>query len=317
MNEVTIMENIGLIVPCYNEEPSIKIFYDEVERVFSEMHANHVDYNHEYWFINDGSSDNTLEEIKKLRENDENVHYVSFSRNFGKESAMSAGLENVGGDYVAVMDVDLQDPPALLPQMIKYIKEDDYDVVGCVQKSRKQNFVRAFLSSSFYKVINKMSDVEIKQNVRDYRLMTRQYVDNVLKLTEYNRFTKGIFSWVGFKTKYIEYDGVERAAGESHWSLYQLLEYSLEGIVDFSDVPLKVATWVGGVSFFLSLIGLIFVILRAILFGGSVSGWPSLVSIILLINGVQLFCLGIVGNYIGKIYLETKHRPKYIVKEKK
>lgn len=309
------MQTIGLIVPCYNEEPSIKIFYDEVEHVFSEMRSNNMDYNPEYWFINDGSSDNTLNEIKKLRENDKNVHFVSFSRNFGKESAMSAGLNNVGGDYVAVMDVDLQDPPSLLPKMIKYIKED-YDVVGCVQKSRKQNFVRAFLSSSFYKVINKMSDVEIKQNVRDYRLMTRQYVDNVLELTEYNRFTKGIFSWVGFKTKYIEYDGVQRAAGESHWSLYQLLEYSLEGIVDFSDVPLKVATWVGGISFFFSIIGMVFVILRAIFFGDSVSGWPSLVSIILLINGIQLFCLGIVGNYIGKIYLETKHRPKYIVKEK-
>lgn len=310
------METIGLIVPCYNEEPSINLFYDEVERVFNEMKENNMNYDHEYWFVNDGSSDNTLSLIKNLRSKDKNVHYVSFSRNFGKESAMAAGLDNVGGDYVAVMDVDLQDPPALLPKMIKYIKEDGYDVVGCVQKTRKQNPVRAFLSSSFYKVINKMSDVEIKQNVRDYRLMTRQYVDNVLKLCEYNRFTKGIFSWVGFNTKYIKYDGVERAAGESHWSLYQLLEYSLEGIVDFSDVPLKVATWVGGCSFFISIIGLIFVVLRAMFFGGAVSGWPSLVSIILFINGVQLFCLGIAGNYIGKIYLETKNRPKYIVKEK-
>ncbi|UQS85577.1 glycosyltransferase family 2 protein [Apilactobacillus apisilvae] len=311
------METIGLIVPCYNEEPSIELFYEEVERVFHEMKQNNLNYHHEYWFINDGSSDKTLSIIKNLNKKDEDVHYVSFSRNFGKESAMAAGLDNVGGDYVAVMDVDLQDPPALLPKMIKYIKEDNYDVVGCVQKTRKQNPIRAFLSSSFYKIINKMSDVEIKQNVRDYRLMTRQYVDNVLKLKEYNRFTKGIFSWVGFNTKYIEYDGVERAAGTSHWSLYQLLEYSLEGIVDFSDVPLKIATWVGGTSFFLSILGLIFVIFRAILLGGSVAGWPSMVSIILLINGIQLFCLGIVGNYIGKIYLETKHRPKYIVKEKK
>jgi glucosyltransferase len=311
------METIGLIVPCYNEEESINIFYDEVERIFNEMKKNNMSYQHEYWFINDGSTDNTLSVIKDLRTHDSNVHYVSFSRNFGKESAMAAGLDNVKGEYIAVMDVDLQDPPALLPKMIQYIKEDNYDVVGCVQKTRKQNAVRAFLSSSFYKVINKMSDVEIKQNVRDYRLMTRQYVDNVLRLTEYNRFTKGIFSWVGFNTKYIEYDGVERAAGESHWSLYQLLEYSLEGIIDFSDVPLKIATWVGGLSCLLSVLGLIFVILRAILFGGSVSGWPSLVSIILFLSGIQLFCLGILGNYISKIYLETKHRPKYIVKEKK
>lgn len=311
------METIGLIVPCYNEEESIDIFYHEVERVFNDMKENNLNYHHEYWFINDGSSDNTLSVIKNLRTQDDNIHYVSFSRNFGKESAMAAGLDNVQGDYIAVMDVDLQDPPELLSKMIRYIKEDHYDVVGCVQKNRKQNAIRAFLSSSFYKVINKMSDVEIKQNVRDYRLMTRQYVDKVLTLTEYNRFTKGIFSWVGFNTKYIEYDGVKRAAGKSHWSLYQLLEYSLEGIIDFSDVPLKIATWVGGLSCLISILGLLFVILRAILFGGAVSGWPSLVSIILFLSGIQLFCLGILGNYISKIYLETKHRPKYVVKEKK
>ncbi|KRM68330.1 glycosyltransferase csbB [Apilactobacillus ozensis DSM 23829 = JCM 17196] len=308
------MKNIGLIVPCYNEEQSIGIFYDAVEKVFNDIKEN---YNHEYWFINDGSSDNTLDKIKELKKADDNVHFISFSRNFGKEAAMSAGLNNAQGDYIAVMDVDLQDPPSLLPKMIKYIRDENYDCVGCIQTSRKQNPIRAFLSSSFYKVINWMSDVEIKQNVRDYRLMTRQYVDAVISLKEYNRFSKGMFSWVGFKTKYLEYKGVSRAAGETHWSLYQLLEYSLEGIIDFSDVPLKMATWIGVLSCIISILGMLFVVIRALLFGGAVAGWPSLVSIILFIGGVQLFCLGILGNYVGKIHLESKHRPQYIIKEKK
>ncbi|MEJ6399597.1 glycosyltransferase family 2 protein [Nicoliella lavandulae] len=312
------MEQIGLIVPCYNEEESIDLFFQTTDQVFEQMNAHQNKYEPYYLFIDDGSSDQTLAKIKQLQvTHPKTVHYISFSRNFGKESAMAAGLQNVKGDYVAIMDVDLQDPPSLLPKMLKIITTEDYDCVGCVQTSRKQNPIRAFLSASFYRVINWISAVHIKPNVRDYRLMSRQYVDSVLKLTEYNRFTKGIFSWVGFKTKYLEYEGVPRAAGQTHWSMYQLLSYSFEGIVDFSDAPLKIATFVGLFSCLISIIGLIFVIVRALFFGGSVSGWPSMVSVILLIGGIQLFCLGLVGNYIGKIYLETKNRPKYIVKEKK
>ncbi|MBW1605380.1 glycosyltransferase family 2 protein [Lactobacillus sp. Sy-1] len=312
------MEQIGLIVPCYNEEESINLFFQTTDKVFQSMNQAGPKYEPYYLFIDDGSSDHTLSEIKKLQvAHPDVVHYLSFSRNFGKESAMAAGLKNVHGKYIAIMDVDLQDPPSLLPKMLQIINTEDYDCVGCVQTARKQNPLRAFLSTSFYRVINWISAVHIKPNVRDYRLMTRQYVDSVLELTEYNRFTKGIFSWVGFKTKYIEYQGVPRAAGKTHWSMYQLINYSLEGIVDFSDAPLKLSTFVGLFSCFVSIIGLLFVIIRALFFGGSVAGWPSMVSVILLIGGIQLFCLGLVGNYIGKIYLETKDRPKYIVKEKK
>ena len=312
------MKKIGLVVPCYNEEPSINLFYQAVEKVFQKMKQNGMHYDYEYLFINDGSADKTLPIIKSLQRHDpQHVHYISFARNFGKESAMAAGLRYISGDYVAVMDVDLQDPPSLLPKMLKYIQHDHYDCVGCIQTSRRENPIRAFLSAHFYKVINQISEVQIQPNVRDYRLMTRQYVDTVLQLPEYNRFTKGIFSWVGFKTKYLKYPGRPRAAGKSHWSLYQLFEYSLEGIIDFSDVPLKIATFIGGLSCFLSILGILFVIIRALFFGDAVAGWPSLVSIILLIGGIQLFCLGIVGKYIGKIYLEVKHRPLYTIKEKK
>ena len=312
------MKKIGLVVPCYNEEPSINLFYQAVEKVFQKMKQNGMHYDYEYLFTNDGSADKTLPIIKSLQRHDpQHVHYISFARNFGKESAMAAGLRYISGDYVAVMDVDLQDPPSLLPKMLKYIQHDHYDCVGCIQTSRRENPIRAFLSAHFYKVINQISEVQIQPNVRDYRLMTRQYVDTVLQLPEYNRFTKGIFSWVGFKTKYLKYPGRPRAAGKSHWSLYQLFEYSLEGIIDFSDVPLKIATFIGGLSCFLSILGILFVIIRALFFGDAVAGWPSLVSIILLIGGIQLFCLGIVGKYIGKIYLEVKHRPLYTIKEKK
>ncbi|GHP14736.1 bactoprenol glucosyl transferase [Lentilactobacillus fungorum] len=315
------MKTISLIVPCFNEEPTVKLFYDTTEKVFAKLNATHQgQYKPDYLFINDGSADKTLEVMRQLNsEHPDEVHYISFSRNFGKESAFAAGLSHAHGDFVAVMDVDLQDPPELLLQMVDILEDpnQDYDVVGCVQTSRKQNPIRAFLSASFYKVINKMSKVEMKQNVRDYRLMTRKYVDAVLSLPEYNRFSKGIFSWVGFKTKYLEYEGVPRAAGKTSWSLFQLFEYSMEAIVDFSDVPLKMATVIGGFISFLSIIGLFFVVIRAMFFGGSVNGWASMVSIILLLSGVQLFSLGILGTYIGKIYLETKHRPKFVIAEKR
>ncbi|GAY74404.1 glycosyltransferase family 2 protein [Lentilactobacillus kosonis] len=313
------MKTISLIVPCYNEEPTVNLFYDTTEKVFAQLNQTHDEqYRPDYLFINDGSADNTLDVMRKLHnQHPDEVHYISFSRNFGKESAFAAGLANAHGDFVAVMDVDLQDPPELLIQMVDILDQPntEYDVVGCVQKSRRQNPIRAFLSASFYKVINKMSKIQIKQNVRDYRLMTRRYVDAVLEMPEYNRFSKGLFSWVGFKTKYLEYEGVPRAAGTTSWSIFQLFDYSLEALVDFSDVPLKLATFIGGLICSLSIIGLIFVIIRAIFFGGSVNGWASIVSIILFLSGVQLFCLGIVGKYISKIYLETKHRPKFIIQE--
>ncbi|USS88554.1 glycosyltransferase family 2 protein [Fructilactobacillus hinvesii] len=312
------METISLIVPCYNEQASIQLFFDTVEKVFAQMNSNTVQYQPDYLFINDGSSDETIKIIHELHEqHPDTVHFISFSRNFGKEAAMAAGLRNAQGDYVALMDVDLQDPPELLAKMLEIINNEPYDCVGCIQTSRKQNPIRAFLSASFYKVIDSLSDVKIKPNVRDYRLMTKRYVNAVNELAEYNRFSKGIFSWVGFQTKYIKYQGRPRAAGETHWSMIQLFEYSIEGIVDFSDAPLRIATFVGGFSCFLAMIGIIIVVFRALFFGDAVAGWPSMVSIILLMGGIQLFCLGIVGKYIGKIYLETKRRPQYIIEEQK
>ncbi|WP_143463595.1 glycosyltransferase family 2 protein [Levilactobacillus enshiensis] len=313
------MKKISLVVPCYNEEESIPLFYRTVSKVIDSMNAPTPTVTPEYIFVDDGSDDRTLEEMKTLHQQfPETVHYRSFSRNFGKESALAAGLQATTGDVVAVMDVDLQDPPELLPKMFKLIEQDGYDCVGTIQKERRgQSRIRAFLSSSFYRVINWLSDVRIEPNARDYRLMTRQFVDTVLSLPEFNRFSKGIFSWVGFKTTYLTYESQPRAAGKTHWNLRQLFSYSIEGIIDFSSAPLRLATWVGGISFVLSLIGLIFVFVRALTVGGAVAGWPSLVVIVLLIGGIQLFCLGILGQYINKIYLETKHRPKFIIREKK
>ncbi|QMU07297.1 glycosyltransferase family 2 protein [Levilactobacillus suantsaii] len=313
------MKTLSLVVPCYNEEESIPLFYRTVSKVIDTMNTPTQTVTPEYIFVDDGSSDQTLAEMKTLHQaHPETVHFRSFSRNFGKESALAAGLQATTGDLIAVMDVDLQDPPELLPQMFQLIENDGYDCVGTIQKERKgQSKLRAFLSSSFYRVINRISDVRIEPNARDYRLMTRQFVDTVLDLPEFNRFSKGIFSWVGFKTTYLTYESQPRAAGTTHWNLRQLFSYSIEGIIDFSNAPLRLATWVGSISFFLSLIGLIFVVVRALTVGGAVAGWPSLVVIVLLIGGIQLFCLGILGQYINKIYLETKHRPKYIVREEK
>ncbi|KRK90991.1 glycosyltransferase-like protein [Levilactobacillus koreensis JCM 16448] len=314
-----MMKKISLVVPCYNEEESIPLFYRTVSKVIDSMNTPTPTVTPEYIFVDDGSSDRTLEEMKALHQQfPEAVHYRSFSRNFGKESALAAGLQATTGDVVAVMDVDLQDPPELLPKMFKLIEQDGYDCVGTIQKERRgQSRIRAFLSSSFYWVINWLSDVRIEPNARDYRLMTRQFVDTVLSLPEFNRFSKGIFSWVGFKTTYLTYESQPRAAGKTHWNLRQLFSYSIEGIIDFSSAPLRLATWVGGISFVLSLIGMIFVFVRALTVGGAVAGWPSLVVILLLIGGIQLFCLGILGQYINKIYLETKHRPKFIIREEK
>ncbi|KRL12551.1 glycosyl transferase 2 family protein [Schleiferilactobacillus perolens DSM 12744] len=310
------LTTISLVVPCYNEQEALPIFYDTVQKIVTEKLA---DYHIEYIFVNDGSSDNTLTEMRQLQTKDpDHVHYVSFSRNFGKEAALYAGLQNTTGEYIAVMDVDLQDPPDLLPQMLAGILDEGYDVVGTRRVTRAgEPPIRSFFARMFYRLINKISKTEVVDGARDYRLMTKQVKDAILSVTEYNRFSKGIFGWVGFKTKYIPYENVERVAGETHWSFWSLFKYSLDGIVAFSEVPLAIASFVGMLSFIGAIIALLFIIIRAALHGDPTPGWPSMVSIILAMGGLQLFFLGIVGKYIGNIYLEVKNRPIYIVKEKK
>lgn len=302
---------ISVVIPCFNEENSIPFFYSEMERIQIEMKKKF-----EYIFINDGSTDNTLSVLRRLNASNPNVHYLSFSRNFGKEAALYAGLQRATGDYVTVMDADLQDPPELLIDMYAKIQEG-YDVVGTRRADRKgEPPIRSFFAKAFYWLINKISDTEMVDGARDFRLMTRQVVDAVLELKEVNRFSKGLFSWVGFDVAYISYENRERVAGETSWSFWKLLNYSLDGFINFSEVPLKLATWAGTFSFLISLVGIFFVVIRKLTIGGSVSGWASLVSIILFIGGIQLLALGIIGNYISKIFLETKKRPVYIIKEK-
>ncbi|WP_290032936.1 glycosyltransferase family 2 protein [Ligilactobacillus cholophilus] len=308
-------KTLSIIVPCYCEEESIPLFYEAVEKVAPKL----KDIDLEYWFIDDGSKDNTLKELRALQAKDpDHVHYASFSRNFGKEAGLYCGLQQATGDYVAVMDVDLQDPPELLPKMLSYIESGDYDCVGTRRVNRKgEPPIRSFFAHMFYKLINKISDTEIVDGARDYRLMTRQMVDAILSMSEYNRFSKGIFSWVGFRTKYLEYTNQERVAGKTSWNFWSLLKYSIDGIVSFSQTPLDIASYVGLFSSVCSVIGIIFVIIRKLLYGGSAFGWASLVCIFLFIGGIQLLCLGIVGKYIGKIFMEVKKRPVYILKEKK
>lgn len=310
------MSKLSIVVPCYNEEESIPLFYPAVEKVVRQMNDLQI----EYWFVNDGSSDNSLVEMRKLHEqNPERVHYVSFSRNFGKEAGLYAGLQVASGDYVVVMDVDLQDPPEFLPQMYELLQTGEYDCIGTrrVDRTGEAKF-KSFLSTQFYHVINQLSQTNIVPGVRDYRMMTRQMVNAVLSLKEYNRFSKGIFSWVGFKTKYLDYHNVERVAGKTDWSTWKLFKYAFDGIADFSQVPLSIAVWLGTTSFVLSIIGLLFVIIRRIVEpSSSVFGWASMICIILLLGGLQLLCIGILGKYIGRIYLQVKQRPIYIIKEKK
>ncbi|OTA49872.1 glycosyltransferase family 2 protein [Limosilactobacillus reuteri] len=309
------MPKLSIVVPCYNEEETIPLFYPAVEKVVKQMPVDT-----EYWFVNDGSNDGTLAELRKLHEQDpEQVHYVSFSRNFGKEAGLYAGLQAATGDYVVVMDADLQDPPEYLPEMYRAISTGEYDCVGMRRTDRKgEAKFKSFLSNQFYNVINKISDTKIVSGARDYRMMTRQMVDAVLSLTEYNRFSKGIFNWVGFKTKYLPYKNVERVAGTTDWSTWKLFKYAIDGITDFSEAPLAIATWAGGLTAFISIIGMIIVIIRKIIEpGSSAFGWASMVCIILFLGGIQLLCLGIVGRYIGRIYMQTKKRPIYIIKEKK
>ncbi len=305
-------EKISVIVSCYNEQESIPYFYEEITKISKKM----KDLDFEYLFVNDGSKDNTLKIVKELAEKDDRVKYVSFSRNFGKEAAMYAGLKYADGDYITLMDADLQDPPALLPEMYRLIKEEGYDSVGTRRVTRKgEPPIRSFFARCFYKLINKMSKVEMVDGARDYRLMTRQVVDSITSLEEYNRYSKGLFSFVGYNTKWLEYENIERVAGETKWSFWKLFKYAIEGIVAFTTVPLSMASIFGILFCFLALVAIILIIIRTCCFGDPVAGWPSLVCIILMVSGVQLLCLGIMGQYLAKTYLETKKRPVYIVKE--
>ena len=307
------MSLLSVIVPCYNEEESVALFYEELLKNDPFFQEHQIEL--ELLYINDGSRDRTVEEVKKLHEKDSRVHLVSFSRNFGKEAAMYAGLEHSKGDYVVMMDVDLQDPPALLPEMFTHIWEG-YDSVATRRVSRKgEPPVRSFFARMSYRLMKKISKTEIMDGARDYRLMTRQMVDAILSMQEYNRFTKGIFGWVGFNTKWLEFENVERARGETKWNFWKLFLYSLDGITAFSTVPLMLASVVGVLFCLLAFIMIIFIIVRKLIFGDPVSGWPSLVCIILMTSGVQFFCTGILGQYLAKTYMEVKHRPIYLVKE--
>ena len=304
---------LSVIVPCYNEEETVADFYTELMKNEEFFKKRQLEV--ELLYINDGSRDGTVREIKKLHEKDARVHLISFSRNFGKEAAMYAGLEKSKGDYVVFMDVDLQDPPALLPEMFSYI-DQGYDSVATRRVSRKgEPPIRSLFARAFYRLMKKISRTEIMDGARDYRLMTRQMVDAILSMPEYNRFTKGIFGWVGFETKWIEYENVERVKGETKWNFWKLFLYSLEGITAFSTVPLMFASLMGVIFCLLAFAMIIFTIVRKLIFGDPVSGWPSLVCIISLASGVQLFCLGILGQYLSKTYMEVKRRPIYIVKE--
>ncbi len=309
------MEKISVVVSCYNEEKALPLFYEEMEKVRKQDFGDGIQF--EYIFVNDGSKDKTLEIIKSLRAQDHKVRYVSFSRNFGKEAAMLAGLEASTGDYVTLMDADLQDPPSLLRQMYDAIVNEGYDSVGTRRVTRKgEPPIRSFFSRMFYKIINKISDIEMVDGARDYRLMKRQVVDAIISLKEYNRYSKGLFSFVGFDTKWIEYENVERVAGETKWSFWKLFKYALEGITAFSTTPLILSSVLGLMFCMIAFIAIILIIVKTLVFGDPTSGWPSLVCIIVFVSGVQLFSIGVIGQYLSKTYLEVKNRPIYIIKEK-
>ena len=303
---------MSLIVPCYNEEEVLPYFYEEFCRVAEKMDNIYV----EAIFIDDGSKDNTLPILKKLAQEDERVKYISFSRNFGKEAAIYAGLQHADGDYAAMLDADLQDPPFLLPEMLKGIVEEGYDSVATRRVSRKgEPPVRSFFARCFYRLMKKISTTEIMDGARDFHLMTRQHKDAILEMGEYNRFSKGIFGWVGFKTKWIEYENVERKAGETKWSFWKLFKYSLEGIIGFSTSPLAMVSALGLFVCLIAFLFLIVILVKTLCFGDPVAGWPSMTCIILMLGGIQLLCTGILGMYLSKTYLETKKRPIYICGE--
>lgn len=308
------MDKISVIVSCYNEEEALPLFYEEMEKVRKEQFTE--DINFEYIFVDDGSKDKTIDKIRMLSKEDSKIKYLSFSRNFGKEAAMYAGLKTATGDYITLMDADLQDPPKLLREMYDTIKNEGYDCVGTRRVTRKgEPAIRSFFARTFYKIINKMSDIEMVDGARDYRLMTRQMVDAILSLKEYNRYSKGLWSFVGFKTKWIEYENIQRVAGETKWSFFKLFKYALEGITAFSTTPLIISSILGLMFCLIAFIFIVVIIIRTLILGDPTSGWPSLVCIIFLVSGIQLFSLGIIGQYLSKTYLEVKNRPIYIIKE--
>ena len=306
------MEKLSVIVPCYNEERVVKIFYNELIKYIKELKLEY-----EIIFVNDGSKDQTLQECLSLKKEDKNISIINFSRNFGKEAAIYAGLKESNGDLVSLMDADLQDPPYLLPKMYQEIKENNYDNVATYRVSRKgEPKIRSFFARAFYRIINKMIDVEIVDGARDYRLMKRSMVDAILELHEYHRFSKGIFAWVGFNTKYIDFENVERVAGETKWSFWGLFKYAIEGMIAFTTLPLRLATMSGIIVSSLGFIYMIFIFVKTMIFGDPVSGFPSLIVIITILGGIQLLFLGVIGEYIAKTYMESKRRPVYIIKEK-
>ena len=305
-------EKLSLVVPAYNEEEALPIFYREARKVEEQLPQVEI----EYLFVDDGSVDGTMDVIRRLHEEDPRVHYVSFSRNFGKEAAIYAGLENAAGDYVAILGADLQDPPALLPEMLRIVTEEGYDCVGSRRVSRKgEPPIRSWFARMFYRIMNRISSADVVDGARDFQLMNRKVVSAILSMKEYNRFSKGIFGWVGFKKKWLEYENIERAAGETKWSFWKLLLYALDGIVAFSTMPLVIASVMGILFCVLAFAAIIFIIIRTLVFGDPTSGWPSMVCIIMLVSGVQLLCIGILGQYMAKTYLETKRRPLYLVEE--
>ena len=305
-------KKLSIVVPCYNEEEALPLYYEAMKK--NEKKMDYVNF--EYIFVNDGSKDKTLDILRELAKKDKNVRYISFSRNFGKEAAMLAGLEYSTGDFITPMDADLQDPPEVLEQMYKGIVEEGYDCVGTRRVTRKgEPPIRSFFARCFYKIINKLSTTEMVDGARDFRLMTRQMLDSILSLKEYNRYSKGLFSFVGYKTKWLEYENIERVAGKTKWSFFKLLIYAIDGIVAFSTKPLIISALIGLLFFLISFIMIIVIIVKTLAFGDPVSGWPSLVCIIFLVSGIQLFCTGIMGTYLAKTYLETKGRPIYITKE--
>ena len=303
---------LSIIVPCYNEEQALPFFYQEIDKVSKEL----KELNFELIFVNDGSKDKTLEVLKEYHKKDKRVRYISFSRNFGKEAAMYAGLEHSKGDYVTIMDADLQDPPSLLKEMYRLVSEEGYDCVGTRRVTRKgEPPIRSFCARLFYKLINRLSKVEMVDGARDYRFMSRKMVNAILELKEYNRYSKGLFSFVGFKTKWLEYENINRVAGETTWSFWKLFVYALDGITAFSTVPLVLSAVLGFIFCLISFIMIIAIVIKTLVYGDPVNGWPSMVCIIFLCSGVQLFCMGIIGQYLSKTYLETKKRPIYIVGE--
>lgn len=306
------MDLITLIIPCYNEEESLPLLYPELVKVSQEMPEQAF----EFLFVNDGSRDKTLVLLKELAQNDDRVKYISFSRNFGKEAAMYAGLENAKGDYVAFMDADMQDPPSLLPQMYKAVTEEGYDSAATRRVTRNgEPPIRSFFARMFYKIMNKISDTDIVDGARDFRLMNRKFVDALLQMKEYNRFSKGLFGWVGYKTKWIEFENVERIAGETKWSFWSLFKYSIEGILAFTTAPLVLASVIGIVLCLIAFVFIVFIVVRKICFNNSVDGWASMVCLISFLGGLQLFAIGVVGQYLAKMYLEVKNRPIYLIGE--